>query len=80
MKLQVSFDIECGETTCASEPGKFCKFLGTIHFGCTPVCTLFNPTDHQMCRGEDILILSTRAEGERDGWVQRCPECMEQAK
>ena len=24
MKVQIQFDIECGKTTCASEPGKFC--------------------------------------------------------
>jgi hypothetical protein len=26
MKLKVTFKFEAGETTCAVEPGKFCKF------------------------------------------------------
>jgi len=27
MKTNLIFEIECGEKTCAAEPGKFCYFL-----------------------------------------------------
>lgn len=27
MKQYLVFEIECGQITCASEPGKFCKFF-----------------------------------------------------
>jgi|WetSurMetagenome_2_1015567.scaffolds.fasta_scaffold01544_18 hypothetical protein len=27
MKFSITFDIECGETTCASKPGEFCRFF-----------------------------------------------------
>ena len=27
MKKKICFEIECGEKTCASEPGKFCRFF-----------------------------------------------------
>lgn len=34
--------IECGETTCASEPGKFCRFLWIQKFGTEFVCGIFS--------------------------------------
>lgn len=55
--------IEHGEKTCASEPGKFCRFAGSKSFGTDPWCTLFN----------------TRLR-DKDGWLQRAPECLETAK
>ena len=61
----VSIQIECGETTCASEPGKFCKFFGTMRFGTIPLCRLF-PSDN-----ESFTTLK-----DEDGWIQRCPDCM----
>lgn len=33
---------EHGETTCAVEPGKFCRFAGSRKFGSEYVCLLFN--------------------------------------
>ena len=27
MKQTITFEIECGEKTCAIEPGKFCQFV-----------------------------------------------------
>jgi hypothetical protein len=38
----VSLSFQCGELTCASEPGKFCRFIGSKSFGTQPTCTLFN--------------------------------------
>lgn len=29
----VRIAIKCGDQTCASEPGEFCKYMGTTHFG-----------------------------------------------
>jgi len=51
---------EHGQATCASEPGKFCRFFGTSGFGTRYVCTLF-----------DNAPLHSQG-----GWVQRCPECL----
>lgn len=66
---QVTFPIDCGDTTCASKPGKFCRFYGSRNFGQVPVCTLF-PAE----RGWFTDL------PEKDGWVQRCPACLEAEK
>jgi hypothetical protein len=40
MKATIIFDIECGAKTCASEPGKFCRFLrAQLNGNCS--CHLF---------------------------------------
>ena len=40
MKKKISFDIECGEKTCASKPGNFCRFFrGSLNGNDT--CYLF---------------------------------------
>lgn len=57
--------ITCGEKTCASEPGKFCTFVGTNHFGTVWVCTLF----------PDGEATSTTLV-EEGGWLQRCEACL----
>ena len=59
--------IEHGKTTCASEPGKFCRFLGDTNFGTVPVCMLFGNQR-----------LQEHAEGETKGWVIRCLQCTEE--
>lgn len=56
--------IEHGEKTCASEPGKFCRFLGAKSFGTVPVCMLF----------ENRLL------NEKDGWVLRHKDCLNTLK
>ena len=56
--------IEHGEKTCASEPGKFCKFLGHKSFGVVPVCMLFN----------------TETLYEEDGWTLRSNTCLRTLK
>ena len=61
--------INCGETTCASEPGKFCNFFGTMRFGTSPLCRLF-PSEN------DAYTPLT----EKDGWVQRCEQCISSTK
>ena len=52
---------EHGEKTCASAPGIFCRFQGVMGFGTRPVCMLFN---------NETLY-------DKDGWLQRCPQCMQ---
>lgn len=52
---------EHGENTCASVPGTFCRFLGTMGWGTKPVCMLFE--------NEPLF--------NKDGWLQRCPQCMQ---
>lgn len=59
--------IECGETTCALEPGKFCRFLGTTHFGTRNVCLLFR------CSYDNCEPLFEN----KDGWLARCSQCLE---
>jgi hypothetical protein len=54
--------IEHGETTCASKPGKFCRFLGETHFRTVPVCMLFN----RKLQEDDY------------GWIKRCDKCLEE--
>lgn len=58
--------IEHGETTCSVEKGKPCLFLFTKHFGTQPVCHLFD--DQPLYEHED---------GEKKGWVARCPQCQD---
>lgn len=61
----VNIEINCGLTTCAAEPGKFCKYFGTIKFGQILVCRLF-PSEE-----DSYTVLE-----ELNGWTQRCGDCM----
>lgn len=61
----ITIKIDCGETTCASEPGVFCKQLGSRSFGQRPWCMLFD---------KELF------EDKPDGWLQRCNECLEKVK
>jgi hypothetical protein len=67
MKTKVTVEIECGITTCASEPGKFCRHLGTSNYGTIWWCLLF-PGDG----GSKTRLFEDR----KDGWIQRCPACI----
>jgi len=62
--LKLSIDV--GSTTCASEPGKFCPYFGSMKFGCISCCCLFPSRD----RAYTILY-------DKDGWVQRCQACLD---
>lgn len=63
MKRTVSIEIDCGDDTCASEPGHFCQRLGTRKFGQIPICTLFSDD------GQNTELYDS------DGWAWRCPAC-----
>lgn len=65
MKKFIKFEIDCGETTCAIVPGKFCKFVGAARFGTIPVCRLFSSSNDSYTE----LI-------DKDGWLQRCDSCL----
>ena len=65
----IEVDIECGALTCAIEPGKFCKFVGTRRMGTEFVCRLF-PTD------DDSYTKLDTIGGKPNGWLARCPECL----
>lgn len=53
--------IRAGDNTCAGEPGKFCRYVLTSHFGRKFTCQIFRP---------DQLLR------EKGGWLQRWPECV----
>lgn len=59
-----TIEVECGETTCASEPGKFCRFVGSKHFGTQPICMLYNEPIN-----DDLA-----------GWLGRGEKCMAELK
>lgn len=69
MQKVIKIEIECGERTCASEPGVWCKMIGTKIYGSRWVCTLFQDKD-----GRTFTELE-----DKDGWIQRCPACLEAA-
>jgi len=59
--MKCIIELEFGETTCASIPGKFCEMVRVSNFGQKYSCGLFccelfnnHPT----------------------GWLQRCSECL----
>jgi len=62
----LEFKINCGETTCASEPGKFCEWFGAKRLGTLPICMLF---------GESLKDQHGVEGGE--GWTQRCDRCLQ---
>jgi len=59
--------IQCGDTTCASEPGKFCPQLRTARFGSTFTCKLFSEQEYKE-KWEELP--------EKNGWIQRHPDCV----
>jgi hypothetical protein len=62
MKAKLVF--ECGEMTCATTPGKFCRFL------------LLHPLGGGVCRLFDECELYPYDSGPKAGWVARCSECL----
>jgi hypothetical protein len=52
--------IQCGEQTCASEPGRFCRFVRVTHFGTRWQCRFY----------EDRLYENSA------GWLQRSEKCL----
>ena len=63
-KRTLSFKIDCGDHTCASESGKWCEHIGNRRAGTIMICTLF-------ADGRDV----TTDLADKDGWIQRCDAC-----
>jgi len=68
----LKISIDCGETTCASTPGVFCKFFGTRKFGSVSLCNLFTNPNPGYKESESSMPLE-----DKNGWVQRCKQCLE---
>lgn len=66
---QITFDLNCGETTCASSPGVFCQFSGSKNFGTVRLCTLF------ACASGEPQSLYPDSEG----CIARCQLCLDKA-
>jgi hypothetical protein len=76
MKI-LEIPIECGEMTCASEPGKFCPYVMTQRWGQDWYCQLFSDTLKKFTSADcRRASLSTTKPGEQ-GWLKRHPKCLE---
>lgn len=64
--------IKCGETTCASEPGAFCKYLYTSRFGTKFHCKLFSKNDDV----GGYIELEEHQSGINKGWIARHEKCL----
>lgn len=62
IKMISNITFEHGEHTCAVNPNVFCRWQGVTGFGTRPCCLLF--------RNEPLY--------DRDGWLQRCKQCVAQ--
>lgn len=74
---KVIADINCGETTCSYEYGKFCKYVGTNHFGAVYVCTFF-PSDKESftnLAGQETKLLRCDACLKADLKYRVCKNC-----
>jgi len=65
----LNLEIVCGATTCASEPGKFCRFLSTQRFGTLYFCKIFS--ENNSIKGVQKMPLD-----EKDGWITRHVDCI----
>ena len=72
MNRILKFSINCGDTTCASEPGEFCKYLGSTKFGTVSVCMLIPDPDPTSKNKSGHTYLKVAK-----GGIQRCPECLD---
>lgn len=61
--------IECGEKTCASKSGNFCKYFRRKNYGQEFICSRFEDKEKREIRLFD-----------ENGWVMRCIECLENFK
>jgi hypothetical protein len=66
-KRKLVIGIECGEKTCASKVGEFCKFLCTTRMGTIHYCGIWFDQDR---KGMPLPLEA------KDGWLQRRDECL----
>ena len=69
------FDINCGEKTCASKPGEFCRFALAQRFGTEVVCQIFSEPD-----GRGLLTPLGNSRDDGLGWTLRHPECIKNSE
>jgi hypothetical protein len=72
----LQIQIECGETTCASSPGKFCPYVYTERMGSITFCKLFSDQGGGGPFGKHMYGQHTSLKDE-NGWLQRHPKCIE---
>ena len=65
--MRLVIEIQCGAKTCATEPGKFCKYVGSRRLGTQPVCLLFP--------GNNAAHTDLYAEP-GESWLMRCDACL----
>ena len=65
--MKVFMEFEIGNTTCAIEPGKFCRFLRVSYLGSRHSCSLFLGSDRA-----SYPIFENDS-----GGLARCPQCLE---
>lgn len=75
MNVVLKIPIKCGKKTCASEPGVFCRFLGSKGIN-SWVCMLFPMLDEMKASFKEEVGSSTQLKENADGWIARCPECL----
>ena len=68
MSKSIKIQIECGETTCASSPSNFCKFVGVKNFGIVYVCLLFP---------DELNNTAYTKLKDVDGWLKRHEKCIQ---
>ncbi|GAG79004.1 unnamed protein product, partial [marine sediment metagenome] len=67
----IKFEIECGEKTCAVEPGKFCEYTRVPANGNAYCAMLSSPGKF------DRKLLQ---ESEPRGWLMRHKECLKRTE
>ena len=67
-KRNIVLEIDCGDTTCASSPGKFCPGLASRNFGSRFYCTKFSVPGTV----DDVELFD-----DGTGWLQRCQACLD---
>ena len=66
MKVTLTFEIECGDKTCAAEPGKFCKYMKNKMNGsssCYFFGILFDDETGWIQRHPECLAMGTEQQG-----------------
>jgi hypothetical protein len=66
-KRLLHIEIDCGDKTCASAPGRFCSHLVTTRFGSRFHCSLFSKHTGGKHGYEQLE--------QKDGWLIRHPDC-----
>ena len=71
MEKTLLIQVNCGEKTCYSEPGKPCQWLRVSKFGTLWSCQIYSEYNFPM----DGKMYPDPLE-EKDGWIQRHPKCL----